>query len=81
MYMYFNYFSYFCVSTCVVHYINMYHLMLYYSCGVFIDFSLFLMCILTVFLQIAQLQASYEKSVAEQEELTKNINHADTGQA
>ena len=32
------------------------------------------MCIFTVFLQIAQLQASYEKSVAEQEELTKNIN-------
>ena len=33
------------------------------------------MCVFLLFLlQIAQLQASYEKSVAEQEELTKNIN-------
>ena len=57
-------------------YINMYHLMLYCNCGLFLlTLSLFLMCVFLLFLlQIAQLQASYEKSVAEQEELTKNIN-------
>ena len=42
---------------------------------VFIDSFSFHKCVFLLFLlQIAQLQASYEKSVAEQEELTKNIN-------